>query len=315
MKHLENTMDLIDSIDSQLEVPLSVQLRGVIEYGITSGELKPGCKLPTIRMIASRTGMSPVTVSNVFAKLKKIGLLESKVGAGTYVANYKIEADQNALFEIDKKIEELLKLAKKADIEPHVISTRLFLMMKANPKIKIMILGIFAKQTQYYLDVIKDHICNDQIVFQSSTVDQAKNNQDSCINYVLGPINVNQQAKDIWPNAEFIAFNLIPNQQTRIALASIDSNAKVTVVSYFSGFISFLKTNMKKFAPHVNDINFVHHVPGELTNKSHGCDVLIYSTGVDITQEKLPKNVVHFEYQYVPDMNDLNKQLHSRMIL
>ena len=37
------------NIDPDLPVPLGVQLRGLIEYGIVCGQLQPGERLPSVR--------------------------------------------------------------------------------------------------------------------------------------------------------------------------------------------------------------------------------------------------------------------------
>src|SRR5215468_5203885 len=74
------------NIDPDLPVPLGVQLRGVIEYGIVCGQLQPGERLPPVRSMARQLGIAPMTVSQVYKELKQAGLLETKQGNGTFVS-------------------------------------------------------------------------------------------------------------------------------------------------------------------------------------------------------------------------------------
>ena len=73
------------SVDRDLPVPLGVQLRGLIEYGIACGELSPGARLPSVRELADELGVAPMTVSQVYRELKDGGLIEARSGLGTFV--------------------------------------------------------------------------------------------------------------------------------------------------------------------------------------------------------------------------------------
>jgi len=57
------------SVDRDLPVPLRTQLQGLIEYGIACGELTAGELLPSVRAMAERIGVAPMTVSQVYADL------------------------------------------------------------------------------------------------------------------------------------------------------------------------------------------------------------------------------------------------------
>src|SRR3982751_781893 len=74
------------AFDITLPVPLRVQLRGLIEYGIACGELAPGTRLPSVREFAEAGGIAPMTVSGVYKDLRFAGLIVTRPGAGTFVA-------------------------------------------------------------------------------------------------------------------------------------------------------------------------------------------------------------------------------------
>lgn len=74
--------NLAGSLDRALPVPLGTQLRGLIEFGIALGELSPGQRLPSVRELAGRANVAPMTVATVYTELRLSGLIETKPGAG-----------------------------------------------------------------------------------------------------------------------------------------------------------------------------------------------------------------------------------------
>jgi DNA-binding transcriptional MocR family regulator len=60
-------------------------IAGAIAREIRRGELSPGDRLPTVRDVASRLGVSPATVSEAWQALRRAGLVESRGRAGSFV--------------------------------------------------------------------------------------------------------------------------------------------------------------------------------------------------------------------------------------
>src|SRR5919199_5605867 len=73
-------------LDAMGEVPLYLRIRDDLKRQIASGELAPGSKLPSSRQLAADLKVSRITVTNAYAELEADGLIESRVGAGTFVA-------------------------------------------------------------------------------------------------------------------------------------------------------------------------------------------------------------------------------------
>lgn len=74
------------SIDPTLPTPLYEQLRDQLIAQITSGELMPGDKLPSVRQLAVELDLAPNTVARVFKELEASGYLETHGRNGTTVA-------------------------------------------------------------------------------------------------------------------------------------------------------------------------------------------------------------------------------------
>ena len=66
---------MIIKIDDYSDVPIYMQIRNQIVMGISSGELKPGEQLPTVRALALEMGINTMTVSKVYQLLKSEGYI------------------------------------------------------------------------------------------------------------------------------------------------------------------------------------------------------------------------------------------------
>src|SRR4051812_48989906 len=96
-------------IDRELPVPLRAQLHGLIEYGIACGELLPGETLPSVRELAEKIGVAPMTVSQVYADLKVAGLVDARPGSGTFVTDSLQArlAERNDAGELHRRIDQV----------------------------------------------------------------------------------------------------------------------------------------------------------------------------------------------------------------
>ncbi|WP_123042503.1 GntR family transcriptional regulator [Cohnella candidum] len=65
--------------------PIYLQLADRIHRQITSGELKAGEKLPSVRDMGIKYGMNPNTVQRAYSELEREGILETRRGQGTFV--------------------------------------------------------------------------------------------------------------------------------------------------------------------------------------------------------------------------------------
>lgn len=73
-------------IDFAGEVPLYQQIRNQIVIGIAEGQLQPGQRLPTVRVLAEETGINMMTVSKAYQLLRQEGYIQADRRSGTVVA-------------------------------------------------------------------------------------------------------------------------------------------------------------------------------------------------------------------------------------
>jgi DNA-binding transcriptional regulator YhcF (GntR family) len=78
---------VIIEVDTSSGVPPYEQVRVAIERAITSGDLDPGTRLPTVRALAANLGLAPNTVARAYRELETLGVLQGRGRRGTFVAD------------------------------------------------------------------------------------------------------------------------------------------------------------------------------------------------------------------------------------
>jgi GntR family transcriptional regulator len=79
-------------IQTDSEIPASIQLFDQLSFAITSGAYTSGEQLPSTRQLAQWTGLHRNTINKVYQQLKKVGLVEARGGSGIYAAMSKQES-------------------------------------------------------------------------------------------------------------------------------------------------------------------------------------------------------------------------------
>ncbi len=76
---------MILKLDFSSDVPIYLQIRNQIVLGVADGRLKPGERLPTIRMLADEAGVNTMTVNKAYALLKQEGVIVADRRSGAHV--------------------------------------------------------------------------------------------------------------------------------------------------------------------------------------------------------------------------------------
>ena len=75
------------NIDPDSRVPVYLQIANNIRRSIALGSIQHGEQIPSVREIADTYNVNPNTVSRAFGVLKTDGIIETKVGVGTFLIN------------------------------------------------------------------------------------------------------------------------------------------------------------------------------------------------------------------------------------
>ncbi|PKM82897.1 MAG: GntR family transcriptional regulator [Firmicutes bacterium HGW-Firmicutes-14] len=104
-------------------IPIYIQLKEQIKYGIARGHLAPGTQLPTVRKLAVDLRINANTVSRVYSELEHEGLLATRKGKGTFVVENNIPHEKSDIQVLKTEMENLVNKAREIGFTPDEISS------------------------------------------------------------------------------------------------------------------------------------------------------------------------------------------------
>jgi len=116
--------------------PIYVQIVEQVSETIAKGQLVAGDKLPAVRKLAAELVINPNTVARAYTILEQSGLVTTKTGSGTFVADPKLRSkdvtDVNILAErMDALIARSLNLGLESEEIISMFKSRLTKFTKA----------------------------------------------------------------------------------------------------------------------------------------------------------------------------------------
>jgi DNA-binding transcriptional regulator YhcF (GntR family) len=306
------------NIDPDLPVPLGVQLRGVIEYGIVCGQLPAGLRLPPVRAMASQLNNAPMTVSQVYKELKDAGLLETKPGHGTFVSASIPDQVRPAILDLQLRIDQLLHDAAAAGLSSAelvaLINARINRRGIARQGLRLVFVGLFEEATKAYGADIQAKLPDGDVVTTTTMSEVAGNDlaRQRAINADLVLTLANRKAdvaEMLGPKQRIVGINYIPSERTRTLLAQIDPLARVCIVSTFPEFLPIMKAGVQRFAPHVQSIKATVLDAPDLKEALAPMNVVVLATGSERAVRLLRRGTQHFEYRHTPDPCEIDQVL------
>jgi DNA-binding transcriptional regulator YhcF (GntR family) len=310
--------NLASALDRSLPVPLGVQLRGLIEYGIACGELVPGTQLPSVRELADAGGIAPMTVSAVYKELRDAGLIVTRPGAGTFVARRSADAgyDAEALQRIERQMDALLREAEAAGLSAADVSA-LFSARAARSrardarKIHVVMVGVFPEATQRYADEIGRQLRGIDSI-DAVTINELRSGRTvpEPVDLYVTLANRRQEVEGIvGASAPVMTVSFIPAEKTRTSLAAIDPVARIGILSVFPEFLALMKPGVLRFTPHVQSVEVALTDDSDLPAFLQRVDGVVYATGSERAVEQRPAGVQVIEYRHVPDPHSVQREL------
>ena len=87
---------ILSDLDRDGSRSITDQIAGAFSDAINEGELAPGDKLPPTRALAELAGVNHLTAARAYRRLAELGLVTSRVGAGTFVRGPAAAASRSA---------------------------------------------------------------------------------------------------------------------------------------------------------------------------------------------------------------------------
>jgi GntR family transcriptional regulator len=98
-------------------LPLSEQVVYAATRAIVAGQLRPGDAFPSVRALSRELKINPNTAHKVVTQLLGEGLLESRPGIGTIVAQLPTSTRTQRISLLGRQMEELVVEAKRLSID------------------------------------------------------------------------------------------------------------------------------------------------------------------------------------------------------
>jgi DNA-binding transcriptional regulator YhcF (GntR family) len=304
-------------IDRDLQVPLRTQIRGMIEYGIACGELQVGQLLPSVRELAESFSVAPMTVSLVYRELKNDGLIETRPGAGTFVADssHARMAAEPAVVSLHRLIDDLIDRGMELGMRPSdftaLVNARLNHRMNLGNRVSIVMIGLFDEATASYAKSVAAQVGGgvsvEPMIIADIKADEAIRHRAASADLALTFANAHREVSELLPSTTVMSIRFIPSETTRLSLASFDPLDRVLVVSRFPDFLAILKSGVQRFAAHVQNIGTANLDDPSLAEAIKTADVVVYSTGAERVRDVVPVTARALEYRHAPDPGDIER--------
>ena len=105
---LDVAADIKVSFDHGSRAALYQQIVDRIWSDVIEGKLESGQRLPTVRQLAVNLGVHLDTVSRAYKQLERLGVVEGRPGAGTFVG---LKASRQTELERQKRLDEICRIA------------------------------------------------------------------------------------------------------------------------------------------------------------------------------------------------------------
>ncbi len=102
-------------INYSAKEPIYEQIKSQMLSLISSGAIKSGDKLPSIRMLASQLNINVNTIKKVFAQLEEDGVIVTVIGSGSYVAETAYR-NPNVMEKAETKLRDSIRTAISAGL-------------------------------------------------------------------------------------------------------------------------------------------------------------------------------------------------------
>ena len=115
------TRELASDLERADDLPVGAQLGWRLRVLIASGDLAPGDRLPGVRELASGTGVNVNTARAVYRRLEEDGLIVSRHGLGTFVAE-----GARAFPDLERLAAEAADSARASGVDPRDLARAIY---------------------------------------------------------------------------------------------------------------------------------------------------------------------------------------------
>ena len=100
--------------------PVYIQIHNQLRSNIEEGKWQVGQKIPAERELATEFGVSRMTLRQAIQTLVDEGVLERRVGSGTFVANRKVQEKMSGVTSFTELMQAIGKVPSSKTISYHL---------------------------------------------------------------------------------------------------------------------------------------------------------------------------------------------------
>ncbi|MDB5077965.1 MAG: hypothetical protein JWO42_4144 [Chloroflexi bacterium] len=305
-------MTLRVSLDRDLPVSISTQLKGQIEYGIVSGVLKPGEQLPSVRELSAAEGIAHVTVSHVYSALKREGLIVMRPGMGTYVAgDGEGHRAGQSLGELQRLVDTAVVHALERGFTPVQISRMLTARLASRQarRLIVALVGVFGHATEVYareLHSLLDDINPDVAPYTIERLHAGGEERSRVCeaDLILTIANRVKEVQTMLPRKHppLRGLTFVAHPETVRQLQALPENLQLGVISTFAEFLPTMLRGITTYArlsqgPQCAVLSDVDRVNAVLAQ----ADAVVYATGSGSVVNHVRHSVPVIEYLHAPE--------------
>lgn len=239
-------------IDRNSGIPIYLQIREAIRNKLTDGGLNTD-RLPTEREFADRLGVSRNTVSNAYRELEGEGLIETRIGRGTFVTGSGDLSRKNREMMLKKavehSVEEALSLGFTLD-EYHVFSREYVREKRAMlRKKKVVFIECNKEQLAYFTEHLKldSDIAVLPILLSDINTKPSRQKLAKAELIITSFFHLEQVQKALSSQKERImGIGLTPEMKTIIEIARIPSDVTLGIVTASEEFLKEITQSLKR---------------------------------------------------------------------
>jgi len=310
-------------LDRTLPIALTEQLKGQIIYAISTGQLMAGERLPSVRSWAAQLGVAPLTVVQAYRELAQQGIVVSRPGAGTFVADvaglWPSRAADTPRPPLSQLVEGWLQQAllagySLADVRQAVLARVADSSATDSPL--MWLVGNFRAATEAYAQEIEKILAGLQARVRPVLLGELQRNLPAwraeleAVKLVLTvPTRLSEVRSLLEPYGRrvvAVAFRL--SAETRQRLAGIRPDERAGIIATYGEYLQSMVEEVGLYCffsrPPVSAVLGQDERIAALLAE---VDVVIYASGSEAILERLPAHVRAIELRHAPEPDSVNR--------
>jgi GntR family transcriptional regulator len=112
--------------------PLYLQVKEQIRHLVALGDWAPGAEIPSIRALAAAISVSVITIKRAYMELELEGVIVTRQGKGSFVADRADLAPALRTAELDEQLKTALRVGRSMNLGVEDLASRLSELDKGN---------------------------------------------------------------------------------------------------------------------------------------------------------------------------------------